>query len=259
MTLASVAPAAAPDLLGMLPDGLRDELLTEFNHILANFREGRWEPAELDGGKFCEVVYSIIVGHFEGSFPSSASKPSNMVDACKALETTGKGFPRSLAIQIPRMLVALYEVRNNRGVGHVGGDVDPNHMDAVVVLHTVKWILAELVRVFHATDVQTATTAVDALANRQIPVVWEVEGKKRVLEPSLTYRDRMLLLLYSAPGAIEEDELRDWVEHPRPADFRKVLIAAHKDKLIEYRQNEALVYMSPTGVRYVEEELPLDL
>lgn len=237
--MAPVTTAAAPELLGMLPEGLREELLTEFNHILANFREGRWEPAELDGGKFCEVVYSILVGHFAGSFPVAASKPSNMVDACKALDATGKNFPRSLAIQIPRMIVALYEVRNNRGVGHVGGDVDPNYMDAVVVLQTAKWILGELVRVFHATDVQTATTAVDSLASRQIPVVWEVEGKKRVLDSGLTYRDRMLLLLYSAPGAISENELRDWVEHPRPADFRKVLQAAHKDKLIEYRQDEA--------------------
>ena len=182
-----------------------------------------------------------------------------MVDACKALEKTGKSFPRSLAIQIPRMLVALYEVRNNRGVGHVGGDVDPNHMDAAVVLHTVKWILAELVRVFHATDVQTATEAVDALADRRVPIVWEVEGKKRVLQPSLTYRDRMLLLLYSASGAVREDALRDWVEHPRPADFRKVLNSAHNDKLVEYRKHEALVYLSPMGIRYVEEELPLDL
>ena len=257
--MAPVTTAAAPELLGMLPEGLREELLTEFNHILSNFREGRWEPAELDGGKLCEVVYSILAAHFAGSFPDSASKPSNMVDACKALEVTGKKFPRSLAIQIPRMIVALYEVRNNRGVGHVGGDVDPNSMDAVVVLRTAKWILAELVRVFHATDVQTATTAVDSLASRQIPVVWEVEGKKRVLDSGLTYRDRMLLLLYSAPGAVAESELRDWVEHPRPTDFRKVLQAAHGDKLIEYRQGEGLVYLSPTGVRYVEEKLPLDL
>jgi hypothetical protein len=243
----------------MLPEGLRNELLAEFNHILSNFREGRWEPAELDGGRFCEVVYSILSGYFSGSFPKSASKPSNMVDACRGLEKTGKGFPRSLAIHIPRMLIALYEVRNNRGVGHVGGDVDPNHMDAAVVLHVVKWILAELVRVFHATDVQTATDAVDALAERQVPVVWEVEGKKRVLQPSLTYRDRMLLLLYSAPGAAEEDELRDWVEHPRATDFRKVLKSAHQEKLIEYRESDGLVYLSPTGIRYVEEELPLDL
>jgi hypothetical protein len=47
------------------------------------------------------------------------------------------------------MLPALYEVRNNRNVGHTGGDVDPNHMDSVAVLSKCNWIMGELVRVYH--------------------------------------------------------------------------------------------------------------
>ena len=43
------------------------------------------------------------------------------------------------------MIVALYEIRNDRGVGHTGGDVDPNHMDASMVLAGAKWLVAELV------------------------------------------------------------------------------------------------------------------
>jgi hypothetical protein len=251
--------SSASELLGMLPSALRTELLEAFQHIVVNFREGRWEPSELNGGKFCEVVYSIIQGHLAGSFPGKASKPPNMVDACRALEKYGTAFPRSLTIQIPRMLMALYEVRNNRGVGHVDGDVNPNHMDAVVVLQNAKWLLSEMIRVFHSTDVQSATAAVETLMARDIPVIWEVEGKKRVLEPTLKYLDRVLLLLYSSQGGVEEDALRDWVEHPRPTDFRKVLAAAHKAKLLEYRRSEGLVYLSPVGVRYVEERLPLAL
>src|SRR5947208_3392334 len=107
-------------LFGQLPPGLRDELLATFNQITSNFRESRWEPSELNGGKLCEVAYSIIRGYADGVFPASASKPQNMVDACRALEKE-KGLPRSLSIQVPRVLIALYEIRNNRGVGHVGG------------------------------------------------------------------------------------------------------------------------------------------
>ena len=61
------------------------------------------------------------------------------------------------------MLIALCEVRNNRGVGHVGGDVDPNHMDAACVLEMSKWVMSELVRVFHDTSTEDATAAVDSL------------------------------------------------------------------------------------------------
>ena len=255
----SISRSSAASLLGTIPENLRDELLESFKQIVVNFREGRWEPSELNGGKFCEVVYSALEGRLSGTYPASASKPPNMVDACRKLESYGATFPRSLTIQIPRMLIALYEVRNNRGVGHVGGDVDPNQMDATIVLQTAKWILADLIRVFHATDTQAATEAVDSLIERSVPIIWEVEGMKRVLAPDLTYRDRALLLLYSSTGAVEEQVLRDWVERPRPADFRKILVAAHKEKLVEYRQADGLVYLSPVGVRYVEEQLPLNL
>lgn len=56
-------------LLTNLPTSLREELIRAFRKIEQNFREGRWEPSELNGGKLCEVVYSILKGHVSGSFP----------------------------------------------------------------------------------------------------------------------------------------------------------------------------------------------
>src|SRR5262245_39391969 len=127
----------ASRVLAGLPKTLRDELLESYHQITSNYFERRWEPAELNGGKFCEVVYTIINGALTGSFPANASKPDRMVDACRALEQRpadpNRVGDRSLRVLIPRLLPVLYEVRNNRGVGHVGGDVDANHMDAEVV------------------------------------------------------------------------------------------------------------------------------
>jgi len=37
-------------VLGHLPAGLRGELLHAFNDIATNFRNGKWEPSELNGG-----------------------------------------------------------------------------------------------------------------------------------------------------------------------------------------------------------------
>lgn len=149
-----MAPLPAPtagslaSVFGTLPDTLRTELVDAFNQIVKNFRERRWEPAELNGGKLCEVVYTILKGYAAGTYPPRAKKPRNMVMACQNLANgAAASAPRSIRIQIPRMVIALYEIRNNRNVGHVGGDVDPNHMDAVCVLQIAKWIMAELVRV----------------------------------------------------------------------------------------------------------------
>jgi hypothetical protein len=250
-------PVNSSGLLANLPARLRTELVQALNKITTNFREGRWEPAELNGGKLCEVVYSIVRGHADGVMPVRPSKPANMVDACKQLERE-QGLPRSLRIQVPRMLVALYEIRNNRGVGHAGGDVDPSHMDSVAVLYMSKWVVAELIRVFHNVSTAEATEAVDLLVERELPTVWSVDGKKRVLAEKLSQRDKTLLLLYSEPGAVREADLRTWVEAASASAYRRdVLRKAHSERLLEYDEMNRTVRLSPKGARYAEEHLPL--
>ena len=105
--------------------------------------------------------------------PVRAAKPKNMVDACRKLENEASA-PRSVQIQIPRLLSALYELRNNRNVGHVGGEVDPSQMDAMLVLQAAKWIMAELIRLLHELPIDDASELVDALADHghcRLPVL----------------------------------------------------------------------------------------
>jgi len=244
-------------VLAGLPPELRGDLVEALNKITTNFRERRWEPAELNGGKLCEIVYSIIRGHADGIMPAKPSKPKNMADACKKLEQE-QHLPRSLRIQVPRMLVALYEIRNNRGVGHAGGDVDPSHMDAVAVLYMSKWLVAELIRVFHNVNTAEATDAVDLLVERELPIVWSVDGKKRVLADKLSQRDKTLVLLYSEQGAVAEADLRMWTEAANASSYRRdVLRKAHRERLLEYDEANRTVRLSPKGARYAEEHLPL--
>lgn len=250
-----------PNILVNVPTSLRSELFQAFNEIVRNYRERRWEPSELNGGKLSEVVYTILRGHVDQRFPARASKPRNMLDACRALEQAdSQRFSRSVRIQLPRMLVALYEIRNNRGVGHVGGDVDPNLMDASAVLAMSKWVLAELIRIFHATTTVEAERVVETLIERTVPVVWEVDGKRRVLNPKMSMREKTLLLLYHCSKPVNEDELRSWVEHSNSSAYRRdVLVKCHREKLIEFDANAKRVSLTPTGIRYVEERIPLHL
>src|SRR5438876_6301495 len=104
------------DLLSAIPTGLREPLFSEFNSLIQNYLESRWRPSELSAGLFCEIVFTILTGYAAGRFPPKPSKPRDFVAACRALENNTK-VPRSFRILIPRILPALYEVRNNRGVG----------------------------------------------------------------------------------------------------------------------------------------------
>ena len=241
-------------LLDNIPEEFRDPLFAAIRSIEKNYREKRWEPAELNGGKLCEAVYCILKGHVDGKFPPKPRKPTNMLVACKNLEQADKtAFPRSVRIQIPRMLIALYEIRNSRGVGHIGGDVDPNHMDATVVVTMAKWVFADLIRLFHGVSTEEASAAVDSIIEREIPLVWDVGGKKRILDPTLPMKSKMLILAYSCLGSVKDTELFEWTEHSNLSVFRRgVLTSAHRAKLIEYDTQKKEVLISPLGIKFVE-------
>jgi hypothetical protein len=238
----------ATDALNDLPAGLRKDLLDAFNEIVKNYRERRWEPAELNGGKLCEAVYTVALGRIDGTYAARSSKPRNILDACRALEHRPWN-ERSVKIQIPRMIAALYEIRNNRGVGHAGGDVDPNHMDATVVLYMSKWLLAELIRVLHTASTEEASALVEALVEREVELVWSSGDVKRVLAPKMTLKQKMLVLVASDSGDVKDTDLLRWIEHPDMARFRRdVLRPAHKAKLIEYAETSGIVKLLPPGV-----------
>jgi hypothetical protein len=247
-------------LLAALPETLRDELFESYKKIASNYLERRWEPSELNGGKFCEVVFSIISGAIKDAFPARASKPTNMLASCQALEKEPadpkRVGDRSLRVLIPRTLPILYEIRNNRGIGHVGGDVDPNHMDAETVLAIASWVLAELVRIFHRISTREAQDAVDALVERKTPMIWEIGEIKRVLDHQLTAKDQVLLLLHHSAGAVAVGDLVKWIEYSNASVFRtNVLAPMHKARLIEFDQKSGKASISPLGSKMAEDKL----
>ncbi|WP_299049188.1 hypothetical protein [uncultured Tateyamaria sp.] len=233
--------------LAVVPVGLRQPLLAEYDSIVANYAEHRWSPAELSGGRFCEIVYTILSGHAAGAYASTPSKPANFVNACRQLEQNGH-VPRSFQILIPRLLPSLYEVRNNRGVGHVGGDVDPNQMDATFVLSSANWIMCELVRVYHSLPIQQAQTIVDKLSEQRVPLVWVKGNTRRILRPEMKQKQQILVLLASSNGA-SLAELIDWLEIKNRTYFMKMLRDMHKDRLLELDESVDTVELLPPGAK----------
>lgn len=196
----------------------------------------------------------------DGSFATVPSKPQNMVMACRALEAQltdpGRIGDRSLRVLIPRLLPFLYEIRNNRNVGHVGGEVNPNHADAEAVLGMANWIMAELVRIFHNVPLVEAQAAVDSLVERRHALIWQFEGAKRVLNTKMSKKDQTLALLYSESDWIEVERLRDWVEYSSLSGFKSnVLIPQHKERLLEFDSVRSRVKITPRGINHVEKNL----
>jgi hypothetical protein len=244
---------AAQALLS-IPAGLRTPLITEYQTIVQNFLEQRWLPSELSGGRFSEIVYTILDGHAKKKFAAVPFKPGNFVEACRKLESNAQPhIPRSFQILIPRMLPALYEVRNNRSVGHVGGDVDPNHMDSVAVLSMCNWVMAELVRVFHGLTIAEAQKVVDALAEVRIPVIWSDGNVKRVLRPELKLHEQILLLTAVSVPDVTSKDLIEWIEEDDKAYFMKTLRKLHTKRLVEFTEKTDRVKILPPGAKFVQD------
>jgi hypothetical protein len=132
-------------------------------------------------------------------------------------------------------------------------------MDAVAVLYMSKWLVAELVRIFHGVDPQTAAASVEAIVERTLPIVWQVGDKRRVLKPGLSKKDETLVLLYHIDQAVPIQDLVAWVEYSNISVYkRKVLLLLHKARLVEYDAEALTVRISPSGRRQVEEKIELD-
>jgi len=150
-------------------------------------------------------------------------------------------------------MVGLYDIRNNRGVGHSGSDVDPNRMDARFVLYASKWLVAEVIRLLHTLNTEEATAVVDALVEREVPWVWSEEDKKRLLRLGMTWKQQTLVMLLTETNEVAEADLLGWLEHPSLASFRKdVLRPLHKLRQIEYDVDRRTVRLLPPGVAAAE-------
>jgi hypothetical protein len=228
------------------------DLLDAYSEIITNFADGRWEPSELNGGKLSEVVFTVVSGYLSGSYSLRSTKPRNLGAACVQLENAYPTAKRSPRIQIPRMIIALYEIRNNRGVGHAGGDVDPNQMDATAVLYMSKWLMAELVRLLHGLTTDEAAEIVEALVERQVSMVWKLGDKRRVLRQGLTWRQQVLILLSGVTEATEMD-LVSWLEHKVPSNLRRdVLRPMHRDRMVEFDEVAGTLRLLPPGIEKAE-------
>ncbi|MFQ3595601.1 MAG: hypothetical protein SNJ63_05765, partial [Sphingomonadaceae bacterium] len=225
----------------------------EFEEALNAYRAGDWEKVGLKSGKFCEVAYNVCMGHATGSFPELPRKPPNFAKCCQQLEQYNRSKGRSLCVQVPKVLTAIYELRNNRAIGHVSPEVRPNQMDAELFMRALKWIMGEMVRNFSQLPLADAHAVVEAVTARTFPIIWSEGDARRVLAPATSAAQRVLLILYHEGKSVGIAKLQRWVEYKNTTDFKKKFLGSpHRKALIHINEATATVSLLPTGQAEVE-------
>lgn len=264
----ATSPITSPDAvldqaLANIPKDHRHRVITAYLQLRTRFAQAvynddAYDAIGISAGKICEAVLRILEHALTGHSTAYGTHIGNFADACRKLEQHPKTAGiESLRVIIPRALLFIYTIRNKRGIGHSGGDVEANRTDITTIVTACTWVICELIRIYRKLSLEDAQGLVDTLTTRRIPQVWEIMGKKRVLRTDLNFKDKVLLLCYACPreGILVED-LFEWVEYSGMSMFKRtVLTPLHDAKMIEYDTENDAVIISPLGEKYAEDNL----
>lgn len=216
--------AISAGLTAALPQRLVDELLVAHEEVKRNFFLGGLRLSAVEGGRFSEAAFRLL----QSATGMPVTPLGTQLDTEKLIRALANlpsaNHAESLRIHIPRALRLVYDIRNKRDAAHLADGIDPNLQDATLVVATVDWILAEFVRLYHNVSADRAQSLVQDLVTRQAPVIQDLNGFLKVLQPSLGASDHMLVLLYQrgTNGAAFE-ELSSWARPPMRRNLRRTL------------------------------------
>jgi hypothetical protein len=242
------------ELKSVFPHDLVDALLDSYVEIKTNYIIDKWEPAELNGGKFVEASIRILQFVCFGSFTPIGTSIRNTFAELQRIEQSPSTILDSYRLHIPRCLGAIYNIRNRRGVGHLSGDINPNRADALLIITIAEWVLAELYRINYTITLSKAQELVNNLVTRKLELVFDVNGVKRILNHSLKIKDQILILLYADNNQyLTIDNLCTHLKYKNKSYLKsKILSELDKKKMIELTEDEK-VFLLPPGRKYVED------
>jgi len=237
------------------PQELVGSLFGSYKEVVENFNLGKLRPSEVESGRFCEAAIRMLQYKTAGAYTPIGTRIANLDTEISTLANLPKAdFSESVRLHIPRTIRVIYDVRSKRDSVHLG-NIDPNLMDATLVLNCCKWILAELFRLELKIPANEAQKTIDYLIEKKIPIIQDFDGFLVTLNPSLSARDRILVLLYyrSKEGATRE-ELSLWL----PPKMKKQLTTnlhrlQHNRNFIHRANNQ--IYITRAGEQFVEDNI----
>lgn len=239
---------------------LVDQLLRAHSELKNNFFLGKHKPSELEGGHFVEVVIRILQFITTGKYtPLGQTLPRfDTRELEKYAQLPSAAYHDSIRIHIPRAVFAVYGIRSRRGVGHVGGDVNPNLQDATITVATCDWVMAEILRLCYTCTLEEAQHLVDTVVARKVPLVQDFSGFLKVLDSSLSVPKQVLVLLYhrGATGASRQ-ELGQWVKASSGSVSTALNRLEHVQKYVHRAADQ--YFITRSGEAFVEEKIPLHL
>src|SRR5271156_143108 len=190
----------AKELSPPLDKALTESLVDEFVSLERRYIQRDWEPAQLDGGQFCEVLARIIYQQDSGNL-----NPAKEFNECAKYVEDEDGhnkhamLPRQDALHIIKVVRTAYKFRSQRGGVHISPTYKPNHMDSRAIMENVRWAFAETLRLFwKGSDREQVAKAIRELLQFDVPCIGKFEDVIMVQRTDLSAEEEVLVLLHYA-------------------------------------------------------------
>ncbi|MDD5760736.1 MAG: hypothetical protein PHF45_01630 [Candidatus Pacebacteria bacterium] len=181
-------------------DKLVENLFSSFQKISEEFVAQK--PVDLlqNTGLFVESALRIAEHFVLGAHTPLGSKFD--IDICIQKLEKASGLD-GLRIHLARLSRSIYDFRSRKKSVHLKA-VDPQIIDANLIFNISTWIIIEILK---ESGIKNPEDAIRLLFTRKIPLVQSVGGIFRTTNPKLSGTQRILLLLYSVPDGLSEDQL----------------------------------------------------
>lgn len=236
---------------------LIESLVAEFNSEERRFVLGDWEPATLDGGQFAEITSRILYHADSGTL----NRRKSFDDCLKYIEDHSNQNnhsvqPHRTALHLGRILRAIYKFRSQRGAIHIDPDYTANELDSTLIIGLVRWVMAELLRVFWKGAQPEVARMVREIVRFPLPAVLTYDDMHLVLRTDCTVEEEILILLHNAGEAgLTRTILGRSIPKSAPSVSRALATlkdASHREVV---ERKDGRVVLTPRGSRRIQQQL----
>jgi hypothetical protein len=176
---------------------LAEQLIDEATSVEEAFLLRKWKYTELDGGRFAEVAARIVYSVDSGNL----SRTKGVDDCLKYIdnEQVTHQFPeRQASVHLAKVIRAVYKLRSQRGAVHVSPTYTANEIDSRLIVEAVRWLLADLLRIFVITDREQVAATIRSLARFPQPIIRQYQDLPFLQSVSFTTEEEILAHLLNS-------------------------------------------------------------
>jgi hypothetical protein len=232
---------------------LAEQLIDEATSIEEAFLLRKWKYTELDGGRFAEVAARIVYSVDSGNLSNTKG-----VDDCLGYidnQQVSHHFPeRQASVHLAKVIRAVYKLRSQRGAVHVSPTYTANEIDSRLIIEAVRWLLADLLRIFVTTDREQVAATIRSLARFPQPIIRQYGDLPLLQSVSFTTEEEVLAHLLNSDEGMTTPSLIAVVPKS-PSGVRKALTNLSDARSRQVVQRSGKWFITYLGITRIEDRI----